>query len=79
MRKDTSRNSIVLIEECDGFVFISIDSDKSRSDHLNVPSLPTPNFGESFAWNLHPREGDKRHGSTRRLCPYPARPSHQTT
>src|SRR5713101_2391303 len=72
MRKETSRNSIVLFEESAGFVFISIDSRKSESDHFYLPSLPTPNFGASFAWKLHPREGVKRHGSSRLGRPHPA-------
>src|SRR6266478_5945455 len=44
MWNDTSRNSMVFIEESDGFVFISIDSNEFRREHLNVPSLPTPHF-----------------------------------
>lgn len=59
MWKETSRNSMVFFKECAGFVFISIDSDKPQVEHLNAPSLPTPNFSASFARKLHPREGDK--------------------
>src|SRR5713101_5659500 len=54
---------MVFIGESAGFVFISIDSDKSRSDHLNAPSLPTPNFDASFAWKPHPREGENAMGA----------------
>src|SRR5260370_23827051 len=58
-----SRDSIVFIAESGGFVFISIDSRKSGSDHLNPPSHPALNFGASFAWKLHPREGENAMGA----------------
>src|SRR5260370_10748371 len=58
-----SRDSIVFIAESGGFVFISIDSRKSGSDHLNPPSHPALNFAASFAWKLHPREGENAMGA----------------
>jgi len=53
----------VFLAESAGFVFISIDSNKSGSDHLNPPSRPALNFGASFAWKLHPREGENAMGA----------------
>lgn len=45
------------------FAFISIDSPTSGSEHHNVPSLPTPNFGASFTRKLHPTEGENAMGA----------------
>src|SRR5258708_20183366 len=54
---------MVCLKESVVFAFISIDSPKFRGEHVNAASLPSPNFGASFARKLHPREGENAMGA----------------
>src|SRR6266481_8824095 len=54
---------MVSLKESVVFVFISIDSPKFRSEHVNASSLPSPNFGASFARKPHPTEGENAMGA----------------
>src|SRR6266436_10164070 len=51
------------LAESVGFVFISIDSNNSRRDYFNPLGPSALKFGASFAWNLHPREGENAMGA----------------
>src|SRR6266581_6190231 len=54
---------MVSLKESMVFAFISIDSPKFRSEHVNASSLPSPNFGASFARKPHPTEGENAMGA----------------
>src|SRR6266852_8544291 len=54
---------MVSLKESVVFAFISIDSLKFRSEHVNASSLPSPNFGASFARKPHPTEGENAMGA----------------